>query len=908
MKRDDEDIEEMENGGENQDSSSTAGSQPEEPLADSDYKVQDMNDAEITHHLGGIYQKWFLEYASSVIVDRAVPYLEDGLKPVHRRILYTMGKMESGHHKKVANIVGQVMAYHPHGDAGIYGALITLGQQNLLIDTQGNWGNIFTGEGAAAGRYIEAHLTNLARDILFNDKITEWKSSYDGTDKEPVFLPVKFPLLLTQGILGVAVGLQSLILPHNFCELIEASIKYLRGEEFEIYPDFLTGGMIDVSKYNDGKQGGMVRVRSHIEKEDNKTLVIKDLAHGVTNRQLKASIEAAIDKGKINIKKIEDLTSMEVKIVLTLADKVSPDKTIDALYAFTDCEKKIYTNCCVVEADENGKKTPIFIGVSDALKHSTDRTVNLIRKELEVQLGELKEKLNYCSLEKIFIEERIYKDKEFENAPSVAVAIEHTTKRLQPFLNLLVRDITEDDVARLMEIRMKRILKYSKDDADKIIANLKKQIKEIEHKLKHLIETTIEWFEGLMAKYGKEHPRLTEIRTFDNVVATKVVEANEKLYINRETGYVGYDLKRDEYICPCSDMDDILVIYKDGTYKITKVKEKEYVGKNILYVNVYKKNDKRMVYNVVYRDGKAGPSYMKRFAITGVTRDKEYDITAGTAGSKILYFTANSNAEAESIHVDLKPRYKMKVGVLDRDFAEISIKNKNAKGILLTKNEILKITLKKRGASTMGGRKVWFDSTIQRLNYEGHGEFLGEFMTEDRIIYMTTNGEYNFSGFEESVHFPENLLRLEKFKPEKVWTVCLYDANEKYAYIKRFAFESTSKQVSFLGDNPKSELLHITDTAFPRLEVTFGGADAEREKLEIDAEEFIGVKGIKAKGKRISTYKVESILELEPTRFPEPEPEEPEPEDTPEPADIDDSNSGSNDNGGNDESGQLTLF
>ncbi len=908
MKRDDEDIEEMENGGENQDSSSTAGSQPEEPLADSDYKVQDMNDAEITHHLGGIYQKWFLEYASSVIVDRAVPYLEDGLKPVHRRILYTMGKMESGHHKKVANIVGQVMAYHPHGDAGIYGALITLGQQNLLIDTQGNWGNIFTGEGAAAGRYIEAHLTNLARDILFNDKITEWKSSYDGTDKEPVFLPVKFPLLLTQGILGVAVGLQSLILPHNFCELIEASIKYLRGEEFEIYPDFLTGGMIDVSKYNDGKQGGMVRVRSHIEKEDNKTLVIRDLAHGVTNRQLKASIEAAIDKGKINIKKIEDLTSMEVKIVLTLADKVSPDKTIDALYAFTDCEKKIYTNCCVVEADETGKKTPIFIGVSDALKHSTDRTVNLIRKELEVQLGELKEKLNYCSLEKIFIEERIYKDKEFENAPTVAVAIEHTTKRLQPFLHLLVRDITEDDVARLMEIRMKRILKYSKDDADKIIANLKKQIKEIEHKLKHLIETTIEWFEGLMAKYGKEHLRLTEIRTFDNVVATKVVEANEKLYINRETGYVGYDLKRDEYICPCSDMDDILVIYKDGTYKITKVKEKEYVGKNILYVNVYKKNDKRMVYNVVYRDGKAGPSYMKRFAITGVTRDKEYDITAGTAGSKILYFTANSNAEAESIHVDLKPRYKMKVGVLDRDFAEISIKNKNAKGILLTKNEILKITLKKRGASTMGGRKVWFDSTIQRLNYEGHGEFLGEFMTEDRIIYMTTNGEYNFSGFEESVHFPENLLRLEKFKPEKVWTVCLYDANEKYAYIKRFAFESTSKQVSFLGDNPKSELLHITDTAFPRLEVTFGGADAEREKLEIDAEEFIGVKGIKAKGKRISTYKVESILELEPTRFPEPEPEEPEPEDTPEPADIDDSNSGSDDNGGNDESGQLTLF
>ncbi|MCQ2199504.1 MAG: DNA gyrase/topoisomerase IV subunit A [Paludibacteraceae bacterium] len=908
MKRDDEDIEEMENEGESQDPSSAAGSLPEEPLADSDYKVQDMNDAEITHHLGGIYQKWFLEYASSVIVDRAVPYLEDGLKPVHRRILYTMGKLENGHHKKVANIVGQVMAYHPHGDAGIYGALITLGQQNLLIDTQGNWGNIFTGEGAAAGRYIEAHLTNLARDILFNDKITEWKSSYDGTDKEPVFLPVKFPLLLTQGILGVAVGLQSLILPHNFCELIEASIKYLKGEDFEIFPDFLTGGMIDVSKYNDGKQGGMVRVRSHIEKEDNKTLVIKDLAHGVTNRQLKASIEAAIDKGKINIKKIEDLTSMEVRIVLTLADKVSPDKTIDALYAFTDCEKKIYTNCCVVEADETGKKTPIFIGVSDALKHSTDRTVNLIRKELEVQLGELKEKLNYCSLEKIFIEERIYKDKEFENAPSVAVAIEHTTKRLQPFLNLLVRDLTEDDVARLMEIRMKRILKYSKDDADKIIANLKKSIKEIEHKLKHMVETTIEWFEGLMAKYGAEHPRLTEIRTFDNVVATKVVEANEKLYINREQGYVGYELKKDEYICPCSTIDDILVIYKDGTYKITKVKEKDYVGKNILYVNVYKKNDKRMVYNVVYRDGKGGPSYMKRFAITGVTRDKEYDITAGTPGSKILYFTANSNAEAESIHVDLKPRYKMKVGVLDRDFAEISIKNKNAKGILLTKNEILKISLKKRGASTMGGRKVWFDTTIQRLNYEGHGEFLGEFQSEDKILYITKNGEYNFTGFEDSVHFPENLLRLEKFKADKVWTVCLYDANEKYAYVKRFVFESTSKQVSFLGDNPKSELIHITDTAFPRLEVTFGGADAEREKLEIDAEEFIGVKGIKAKGKRISQYKVESVLELEPTRFPEPEPEE-DAEETEEAepiVDADDDNS--DDKGGNDESGQLTLF
>lgn len=831
----------------------------------SSYKVPSKDDEGAKYQLSGMYQNWFLDYASYVILERAVPHLDDGLKPVQRRILHSMKRLDDGRYNKVANIVGHTMQFHPHGDASIGDALVQLGQKELLIDCQGNWGNILSGDPAAAPRYIEARLSKFALDVVFNPKITDWKASYDGRNKEPITLPVKFPLLLAQGVEGIAVGLSSKILPHNFNEIIDASIACLRGEEFSLYPDFLTGGLVDVAKYNDGERGGSVRVRSRITKLDNKTLVVNDIPFGKTAGKVIESIVKANEKGKINIKKVDDNTAAQVEIVIHLSEKTSSDKTIDALYAFTDCEVNISPNCCVITEDK-----PKFTNVKEVLRISTDRTKELLKRELEILRGELLEQLNFCSLEKIFIEERIYKDKQFENSKSVDDVLAHIASRLEPFRHLFVRDVTRDDLVRLLEIKMKRILKFESDKSEEQIARLHKQIEDIDYKLCHLVDYTIEWFQGLREKYGKDHPRLTEIRNFETINAAKVVEANEKLYVNREEGFIGTGLKKDEFVCNCSDIDDIIIFFRDGKYKVVKVADKLYVGKNILHLNVFKKNDKRTIYNVVYRDGKpGGPSYIKRFAVTGVTRDKDYDITQEKEGSKILYFSANANAEAEVIRVTLKPKLRLKVTAFERDFSEISIKGRQSIGNVLTKNEVLKIALKQKGTSTLGGRMVWFDKDVLRLNYDGRGALLGEFQPDDLLLVVTQRGEYYTTSFDDTNHFSDDVRFVEKFTEEKVWSVALFDADAGYKYLKRFQFEATKKNVSFLGENPKSTLILITDTAYPRIKVTFGGADKHREPMIIDVDEFIGIKGLKAKGKRIHTWNIENIEEIEPIRLPE---------------------------------------
>ena len=692
----------------------------------------------------------------------------------------------------------------------------------------------------------------------------EWKASYDGRNKEPITLPVKFPLLLAQGVEGIAVGLSSKILPHNFNEILDAAVAYLNDEPFELYPDFQTGGLIDVSHYNDGERGGRVRVRAKISKIDNKTLVINDIPYGKTTSVLIDSILKANEKGKINIRKVEDNTSDHAEIIIHLESKTSSDKTIDALYAFTDCEVNISPCCCVIH-----DKKPMFTNVSSMLKMSVDRTKDLLRQELLIQRGELLEQLHYCSLEKIFIEERIYKDKKFEDSKNVDAALDHIATRLEPFRSLFVRDVTREDLQRLLEIKMARILKFNSDKSEEQIVALKQQIESVDYNLEHLVAFTIAWYKSLKNKYGEKYPRLTEIRNFETIEASKVVEANEKLYVNWAEGFVGTALKKDDFVCNCSDIDDIILIHKDGKYQIIKVPDKKYVGKDIIHVNVFRKNDKRTVYNVAYRDGKTGFNYIKRFAITGVSRDKDYDITQGTPGSKILYFSANSNAEAETIHVVLKPRLRLKVSAFDRDFGEIAIKGRQSMGNILTKNEVMRITLKQRGSSTLGGRSVWFDRDVLRLNYDGRGEPLGDFQSEDKILVVSSKGEYYLSGFEDTNHFDEDVMIVEKFDPEKIWTVALFDANEGFKYLKRFRFEVTSKRQNFIGENPKSVMLLITDTYYPRLKLVFGGKDAHREPLEIDADEFIGVKGMKAKGKRLHTWEIQKVEELEPLRFPE---------------------------------------
>lgn len=839
--------------------------------ASSGYKVPTVTTEATKHHLTGMYQKWFLDYASYVILERAVPHLNDGFKPVQRRILHSMKLLDDGRYNKVANIVGHTMQFHPHGDASIGDALVQLGQKDILIDCQGNWGNTLTGDRAAAPRYIEARLSKFALEVVFNPKTTEWKLSYDGRNREPVTLPVKFPLLLAQGIEGIAVGLSSKILPHNFNELIDASIAHLKGEDFEIFPDFIGGGYIDVSRYNQGERGGSVKVRAKISKLDSKTLVINELPFGETTSSLIDSIVKASEKGKIHIKRVDDNTSANVEILVHLAPGKSSDKTIDALYAFTNCEVSISPNCCVIYEDK-----PHFLTVNTVLKHSTDHTLNLLKEELLLQKAELQESIFFSSLEKIFIEQRIYKDKEFEESKNLAEAVAHIDKRLVPFKKLFIREVETEDIERLMEIKMGRILKFNSDKADQHIANLNEQLEQVKYHLAHIVEYTISWFVGLKEKYGNLYPRKTEIRNFDTIEVTKVVEANQKLYFNREEGFIGTGLKKDEFVCNCSDIDDIILIYKDGKYKVTKVAEKLYVGKNVLYINVFKRNDNRTIYNVVYRNGKDGVSYIKRFAITGVTRDKEYDITQGEAGTKIIYFSANPNGEAEVLKVTLKPKPRLKSLVFERDFSDIAIKGRMSMGNIFTKNDIHKIVLKQKGGSTLGGREVWFDRDVMRLNYDGRGVSLGEFDSDDSILVLSKDGCFYTTNFELSNHFEDNVLLLEKFDEDKVWSAVLYDGGQQFYYVKRFTLEQTNKKTSFIGDNPESRLLLMSTQVYPRLQVLFGGKDAEREPQEIDVEEFIGVKSFKAKGKRLTTFEIKDVIELEPTRFPEVADEEPE--------------------------------
>ena len=817
-------------------------------------------DASVVHHLSGMYQSWFLDYASYVILERAVPHIEDGLKPVQRRILHSMKRMDDGRYNKVANIVGHTMQFHPHGDASIGDALVQLGQKDLLVECQGNWGNILTGDRAAAPRYIEARLSKFALDVVFNPKTTEWQLSYDGRNKEPITLPAKFPLLLAQGAEGIAVGLSSKILPHNFNDICDAAISYLHGEPFTLYPDFPTGGSIDVSKYNDGQRGGTLKVRAKIEKLDNKTLVIREIPYGKTTTTLIDSILRAIEKGKIKARKVDDNTAAQVEIQIHLAPGVSSDKTLDALYAFSDCEINISPNCCVIE-----DKKPKFLAISDVLRHSTDSTMGLLRKELEIRKHELQEQLHFASLEKIFIEERIYKDHKFEMAPNMDAACEHIDNRLTPFYPSMIREVTKDDILRLMDIKMARILKFNKDKAEELMAKIKEEIDDIDNKLSNMIEVTAEWFRHLKEKYGAAHPRLTEIRNFDTIEATKVVEANEKLYINRNTGFVGTSLKKDEFVCNCSDIDDIIIFYRDGKYKITKVADKIFIGKNVLHVAVFKKNDKRTIYNVVYRDGKMGKFYMKRFFVTSCTRDREYDITQGTPGSRIAYFTANPNGEAEIIKVTLDPAPRLKNIFKERDFAEVMIKNRSAKGTLLTRFNVHRISLKSHGHSTLGGRKVWFDPDVKRLNYDEHGQLLGEFNENDNILVILDNGDFYLTNFDANNHYEDNIFRIEKFDAAKVWTAVLFDADQQgYLYVKRFMLEATKRKQNYIGDNPKSKLLFMTDEPLPRFKVNFGGNDAIREPIDIDAEEFVGVKGFKAKGKRVSNWTIDSVEQLEP--------------------------------------------
>ena len=896
----------------------------------SDYKPVNRFDASAVHHLSGMYQNWFLDYASYVILERAVPHIEDGLKPVQRRILHSMKRMDDGRYNKVANIVGHTMQFHPHGDASIGDALVQMGQKDLLIDCQGNWGNILTGDRAAAPRYIEARLSKFALDVVFNPKTTNWQLSYDGRNKEPITLPVKFPLLLAQGAEGIAVGLSSKILPHNLVEICDAAIHYLRGEEFSLYPDFPTGGSIDVSRYNDGQRGGMVKVRAKIEKLDSKTIVIREIPFSKTATTLIDSILKAIDKGKIKAKKVDDNTAAEVEIQVHLAPGVSSDKTIDALYAFSDCEINISPNCCVIEDNK-----PCFLTVSDVLRHSTDTTMGLLRRELQIRKAELEEQLFFSSLERIFIEERIYKEKKFEQAKSQDEVVAFIASKLEPFKNQVFRvpagnastgnanvyeytfhrDITRDDILRLLEIKMQRILKYNKDKADELIARIKAELADIEHDLAHMIDVTVQWFEFIRDKYGKDHPRRTEIKSFDTIEASKVVEANQKLYINRQEGFIGTGLKKDEFVCNCSDIDDIIVFFKDGKYKMVRAADKIFVGKNILHVQVFKKNDKRTIYNVVYRDGKAGAAFIKRFFVPTMTVGKEYDLTQGTPGSRVLYFTANPNGEAEVIKVTLEANPKLKKIFIDKDFSEIAIKGRASKGNLVTRNPIHRIGLKSHGHSTLGGRKVWYDPDVNRLNYDEHGRLLGEFFDEDSILVVLDDGNFYISTFDANNHYEDNIKIIEKWDPDKVWTAVLLDAdNSGNLYLKRFRMEATKRPQNYIGENPNSKLLLLTDTPYPLIEVDYApstapdGTETQRPPIEIDAEEFITVKGFKAKGKRITTLDVADVKELEPKRHPEPKSDNDENEDNNEPENLDPDAGKSQQQVIDEMTGQLNIF
>lgn len=811
-------------------------------------------------HLSGMYEKWFLDYASYVILERAVPYVNDGLKPVQRRILHSMRELDDGRYNKVANVIGNTMKYHPHGDASIGDALVQLGQKDLLVDCQGNWGNILTGDSAAAPRYIEARLSKFALEVVFNPKTTIWKPSYDGRNREPVTLPVKFPLLLAQGVEGIAVGLASKILPHNFIELIDACIAHLKHEDFVLYPDFPTGGMIDVAKYNDGLRGGNVKIRARIEKDNNnKVLKITEIPYGRTTSSLIDSVIKANDKGKIKIKKIDDNTAANVEILIHLAPGVSSDKTIDALYAFTDCELSISPNSCVIENDK-----PCFMPISDILRQSADDTVKLLQLELEIRLAELREEWHFASLERIFIEQKIYKDKEYEESESGEAAIPHVRKRLKPFVGNFYREVTDEDILKLFEIRMKRIFKFDSEEADKKIQNLENEIGQVKNNIEHIIEYTIAYYERIRTKFGKGRERKTEIRNFENIEAAKVVIANEKLYINREEGFIGTALKKDEFICECSDMDEVIIFKKDGSYYVTKVADKIFVGKDVLYVNVFKKNDKRTIYNVVYRDGRYGVAYAKRFNVTGVTRDKVYNLTKGTAGSRVLHFSANPNGEAEVIKVCLKPKPSLKKLVFEYDFATLAIKGRDSQGNTLSKNDIHKISVVQKGVSTLGGRKIWFDEDVFRLNTDERGKYLGEFQGEERILVVNKNGTFYTSDFDLGNHYDDGYLILEKYNPDTVWSAVFYDAEQQYYYLKRFRFEDSAKLNSIIGDTEGSRLVCLSSERHPRFEIVFGGRYENRPAEVVVADEFIAEKSYKARGKRLTTFEVKEIREIEP--------------------------------------------
>jgi topoisomerase-4 subunit A len=828
------------------------------------YESQLSDHQKSTHvtKLSGMYQDWFLDYASYVILERAVPHIDDGLKPVQRRILHAMRRLDDGRYNKVANIIGYTMQYHPHGDASIGDALVQLGQKDLLIDMQGNWGNILTGDGAAAPRYIEARLTKFALEVVFNTKTTRWKPSYDGRNNEPVTLPVKFPLLLAQGVEGIAVGLASKILPHNFNELIDASILHLEGKTFTLFPDFPTGGFVEVSKYNDGQRGGSIKIRAKISKLDTKTLVITEIPFGKTTSLLIDSIIKATEKGKIKIKKIDDNTAENVEILIHLAPGVSPDKTIDALYAFTDCEIPVSPNACIIDDDK-----PYFLTVTDILKRSADNTLKCLKDELQLRLDELGEEWHHYSLEKIFIINELYENiKTCKTEEEILSTIDSS---LKPYVKHLKREVTQDDLVRLSIIPIKRISKYSSFKADEQIKSVEAEMEEVKNNIANIVPYTINYFRQVKKKYGKGRDRRTEIRSFDTILASHVVVANEKLYFNREEGFIGTGLKKEEFICDCSDIDDVIVIRSDGKYLITKVSEKAFVGKDIMYASVFRKNDARTIYNVVYRDGLNGAIFAKRCALTGLTRDKEYDLARGENGSKILHLTVNPNGEAEIIKITLKPRPRLRNLHFDYDFSQLAIKGKNSMGNILTRYAIHRIELKEKMGSTLGGQKIWFDHEVQRLNMEERGEYIGEYQTVDRIIVFYSAGYCCTYKPDLTTHFDEGIVRIEKYDQKQVYSVVYFDLDQKFHYIKRFVAEVNGKIQSYLPEDAKCEFVAITVQEFPRLMISFGGKHKNRSNEEIDIESFIGVKGMKAKGKRLSNYEIKKVEELEPIRVKE---------------------------------------
>ncbi len=822
-------------------------------------------------HLSGMYQNWFLDYASYVILERAVPEVDDGLKPVQRRILHAMKDLDDGRYNKVANIIGHTMKYHPHGDASIGDALVQLAHKDLLIDTQGNWGNILTGDGAAAPRYIEARLSKFALEVLFNPKTTLWKQSYDGRNKEPITLPVKFPLLLAQGVEGIAVGLASKILPHNFNELIDASIKILKNKDFEIYPDFTTGGLIDVSRYNGGVRGGKIRVRTRIKKLDKKSLVISEIPYGVNTASLIDSIVSANDKRKIKIKKIDDNTADQVEIVVYLAPGISPDQTIDALYAFTNCEVSISPNSCVIE-----KSRPAFSDVKDILRISTDNTVNLLRRELEIRKNELKEQWHFASLEKIFIEEKIYR--RIENSETWEAVIAAIEKGLKPFREKFFREITHDDITRLTEIRIKRISKFNSFKADDVIAAIEAEMEEVSNHLDHLIDYSINYFRQIKKKYGKGHERKAEIRSFDTIEATRVAAASQKLYLNREEGFAGTGLKRDEYVCDCSDIDDIIIFRANGTMQITRVESKVFVGKDVIYITVFKRNDDRTIYNMIYRDGRRGKYYVKRFPVKGITRDREYFLTKGTDESRVVYFTANPNGEAEVIKVFLRPKPRLKKTSFEFDFTTLTIKGRGSLGNTLTKLSVKSISKREEGVSTLGARNIWYDDTVNRLNADERGKLLGAFRGDDRILTINQSGHYKLFNYDLSNHFDDDMIIIEKLVHEKIITAIYWDPAHGFYYVKRFPVELTDKKTSFLNEITENKLISLSLDQLPQVKLVFQRIDGKKKEDEIiNLAEFIGVKSYKAKGKRLASNPVNQLIMLDPIQ-PPPAPEAVEPE------------------------------